>query len=54
MYQKVKVITKKGEEYIEPVNTTSAVEIGDAVMDLQGLFGGNSELGKDISRKEGR
>lgn len=45
MYQKAKIVVKRGEEYIQPVNTTTNVEIGDAVTDIKGLFDGNTELG---------
>lgn len=48
MYQKVKSVTKKGEEYVTPVNTTTRVEIGDAVANIKGLFDGNSELSNTI------
>lgn len=45
MYQKCTIITKRGEEYIQPLNTTTKIEIGDAITDIKGLFDGNMELG---------
>lgn len=51
LYQKVKTIIKRGEEYIQPINTTTKVEIGDAVTDLKGLFDGNTELGTKCREK---
>lgn len=46
LYQKVKVIKKRGDDYLQPVDTKTTVDIGDAKAHLSGLFDGNELLGK--------
>lgn len=49
VYQKVKVVTKRGREFLEPVITNSSVQATGPKIDLQGLFEGNEQLNKGIN-----
>lgn len=43
--QKVALVKRKGVEYLTLVETRTNLEIGDAVTNLEGLFGGDDTLG---------
>ncbi|KAL3282196.1 hypothetical protein HHI36_005390 [Cryptolaemus montrouzieri] len=46
VYQKVKVVQKKGLDYIQPVTTNSTIKVDNPKIQLDGLFGDNQQLNK--------